>query len=485
MTAIKRENGIDYPPRDYAYVPDPAQPASWRLRLSDAPGKISLDQLNRAAAALSPGGFRGNRVDIPQGALSSVKRRIQAEYRRFGVDEGKIPNSVKELPDTSQDGMMVWKEAETDRYRWFAVYSNNFRDNDNPPEIIVQKSHENFVEMVDAGLVDYPEAWLWHVPGTAWGKADWVAYADGFALASGYVYEGKEPIAQNLAKEAGLMVSHGMPKNLLLYDPQDPSSILFHITKEISPLPRGKAANKLTGFVVLDKGESTMPLPEEKKSWLKSMGLDDESVAAIDANLKSLAAAAQSAGIESKEQTDAEADEAASEEAAVVEEESAEAETEVKAAADADAGADEEVAEEKKMPAKRAKKKEAAPPPDYVTKEEVAGALTEVFVPVMDTVRALSDQLATVRKELADATAQLAALTQSDEAKIAATKEMTPSLSIADILAQNIIGKEATRIDGRTTLGKDAPVQKEAPAVAGATMVPLINGFIQGAQAAK
>lgn len=466
-TAIKRENGIDYPPRDYAYVPDPLSPSTWKLRLTEKPGVISANQLGRAAAAISPGGFRGNRVDIPQGALSSVKRRIRAEYRRLGVDESKIPHSVKELSELAQDGLTVWKEAETGRHRWFAVYSNNYRDDDNPPEIIAQKSHENFVEMVDAGLVDYPEAWLWHVPGTAWGKADWVAYADGFALASGYVYAGKEHIAENLAKEKGLMVSHGMPRELMIYDPQDPSTIIFHVTAEISPLLHGKAANKLTGFVVLDKGESTMALPEEKKSWLKKMGVTDTALESIDNTLKSMAAAAQSAGIESKEQAEAASEEPVAEQAEVVED------AEVKAADDAEGEM-----EEGKKPAKRGKKKEAVadvPVVAYVTKEEVAGAVAETVMPMIEAINALKTQVASLSKELSE-------LRQSDEEKIAETKELTPSLSLSEIIAQNIIGKESARVDGRSVLGKDRPAEKEVPAALNTTPIPFLNGLVHAAQ---
>lgn len=175
-TAIKREHGIDYPPRDYAYVPDPLRPATWRLRLTEAPGKVSEMQLRRAAAALSPKGFRGNRVEIPGEALTSVKRRIRAEFRRLGVEENNIPQVVKAR---EEEEFFVYKDTATGLQRWFAIYSNNFRDDDHPSEIISEQSHLNFVDLVDQGIVDYPELWLWHTKGTAWGKADWVAYAHG------------------------------------------------------------------------------------------------------------------------------------------------------------------------------------------------------------------------------------------------------------------------------------------------------------------
>lgn len=251
-TAIKREHGMDFPPRDYAYVPDPMRPATWRLRLTEVPGEVSVLQLQRAAAALSPKGFQGNRLQLPGTALSSVKRRLLAEFRRLKVAEGKIPSSVKEV---AEEEFMVWKDAKTGMTRWFSIYSNNFRDNDRPSEIISEQSQLNFVDLVDKGIVDYPELWLWHVKGTAWGKADWVAYSHGFAMASGLVYPGYEHIADNLAERGNLRVSHGMPKELLVRDPHNKSVILFHVTAEISPLPDWAAANMLTGFYVLGEGE--------------------------------------------------------------------------------------------------------------------------------------------------------------------------------------------------------------------------------------
>ena len=66
---------------------------------------------------------------------------------------------------------MVWKEAD-DEYRWLAVYSNKWRDEDSPPEILASAAHKEFVEAVDKGDWPYPELWLWHIPGSRFGVAD-------------------------------------------------------------------------------------------------------------------------------------------------------------------------------------------------------------------------------------------------------------------------------------------------------------------------
>jgi len=92
----KTEDGMEFPAEAYAYVPDPDTPSTWKLRLWETPEeKVTLAQLGRAAAALSPGGFRGNRVQLPDTAVEQVKRRIQSEYGKLGVKDADMPESVK------------------------------------------------------------------------------------------------------------------------------------------------------------------------------------------------------------------------------------------------------------------------------------------------------------------------------------------------------------------------------------------------------
>lgn len=97
MPAKKTEDGVDYPAAAYAYVPDANKPSEWKLRLwENLEKKVTRAQLGRAAAALSPGGFRGQRVQIPREDLAKVKAKIRAAYRALGVTEKEIPRWVKE-----------------------------------------------------------------------------------------------------------------------------------------------------------------------------------------------------------------------------------------------------------------------------------------------------------------------------------------------------------------------------------------------------
>jgi len=94
---FKTEDGAQYPQEAFAYAPDAEKPSDWKLRLWEDPQKkITRAQLGRASATLSPGGFRGQRVDIPKEDLPAVKRTIRAEYRAQDVADEDIPKWVKE-----------------------------------------------------------------------------------------------------------------------------------------------------------------------------------------------------------------------------------------------------------------------------------------------------------------------------------------------------------------------------------------------------
>ena len=287
----KMEHGVEYNASDYAYVPDAEKPSTWKLRLADGEtGNITIAQLGRAAAALSSGGFRGNKVKIPANAIEDVKARIRNEYRKMHVRDSDMPMSVKEHAPS-----FVLKEQSDGSYRWLAIYSNKFRDRDG--DIISDASHRRLDKMINDGTVPYPELWYWHVPGSRWGKADFHAYDDrGFSIAAGTVDVGKEHIAKAVSERGGVLVSHGMPIRFIERDPSDEHVITKHVTVEISPLPAERAANLLTGFNILS--EDNMAIAKEKKEELAGLGFNvDEIEKAIGKSVEK----ATADGIEFKE----------------------------------------------------------------------------------------------------------------------------------------------------------------------------------------
>jgi len=97
QAAVKTEEGVKYPAEAFAYVKDAEKPSDWKLRMwEDLDKKVTKAQLGRVAAALSPGGFRGQKVAIPTAELDVVKRKIRAAYRKLGVQEDEMPRWVKE-----------------------------------------------------------------------------------------------------------------------------------------------------------------------------------------------------------------------------------------------------------------------------------------------------------------------------------------------------------------------------------------------------
>jgi len=94
---MKTEDGQQFPRSAFAFAPEADKPSTWKLRLwEDSTNKVTRGQLGRASAALSPGGFRGNKVEVSKEELPTIKRKIWAEYRKLGVEDNDIPKWVKE-----------------------------------------------------------------------------------------------------------------------------------------------------------------------------------------------------------------------------------------------------------------------------------------------------------------------------------------------------------------------------------------------------
>jgi hypothetical protein len=329
-------------------------------------------------------------------------------------------------PKIKESGLSVWKD-EDGTYRWFARYSNNFRDDDNPSEIISKQSHINFVDMVDKGAVPLPELWHWHTKGTKWGQAEWVAFDEdsGIALAAGIVLAGHEKEAEALANiDEEIGVSHGMPSSSIRYDDDDKSVITYHITKEISDLPLWAAANKLTSFTIIK--ESEMSIPSHKKDYLARIGLSEQEINDIEEGNASAAKLAKDEGIESKEanaETTEPVTEETTEDNTEVTEPVTEKETEVVAG-------------------------------DFVTKEEFE-----------DVVKLLTDSIADALKQIKTEIAS-----GLDEVKAKQTQDMeesfskVPTASLAAHISKrlSVVGAKETTVAKNTTLAKSGP--DETPA---------------------
>jgi hypothetical protein len=405
------------------------------LPYKDKGGAVDLPHLRNAISRLGQSG-------TGEGWLSSsLRKRLMAKAQRLLSSQKKslldkalawlkeAVIGVDEQEVQQDNAFVVWKEA-NGTFRWLAVYSNKFRDDDLVPEILSEDAHKEFVSAVDAGEWEMPSLRLWHVKGTDCGRTDYVAYdSSGFSLASGTFAADKQNVAEALARMDDLLVSHGMPAKEIQRDKEDPTIITRYRTVEVSPLPSWAAANRNTHFSIL-KEVDNMALPDEKRRFLIEAGLGEEAVAELERQLEDKAKTLESEGVEFKE-------------------------------------AETEQAEAKPEPEVQA---ESVPAPDYATRDEVAEAVGLHLKPLIEQVQALSSQIEAMGKELKE-------LKKSEDERLKEIVEITPAASLYDRIS-SAIGASEAQVDGRSALAKAKPAEAPATEKGGPTLVPWLNELI-------
>ncbi len=212
--------------------------------------------------------------------------------------ENPKTGSAAALPEADPSRQFAFYKDTAGETRWIAWVTNKWRDRDNPAEIIEEKAHLDYVGWVDK-TGNFPEAWLWHTPGTRWGIADMVDYTDGFLVASGVVDKGMESVAEALEGE-DLGVSHGFRYR---HSDQEQGIIGWYRSFELSPLPPDVAANQWTSFDMIGK-EVEMAFNAAKREFLVGK-IGEDRVALLENDTKGMRQALEKAGVESKEIEDA------------------------------------------------------------------------------------------------------------------------------------------------------------------------------------
>jgi hypothetical protein len=362
--------------------------------------------------------FVDKTMDFIYGIYSNLKDKFSPEVKEVIQEENKSNSYV----------FMIWKDT-TGKYRWLGINSNNYKDKDE--DIISAASHNRFVDRVDNGIDAYPVLKHWHIPNSEWGQADWIAFDNdnGIAMVSGYVLPGHEIEAEKAMKsKIELGMSHGMPGSSIKRDKNDSRVIIEHTSVEVSDLPRIWAANEFTAFSILNdqsKEVSEMTIPDNKKQYLRDMGLSDEQIAEIESKNKSIA---DSAGdIESKE--------------AEVKEEVQELKTE-------EAVAVEVVETSVETPIPQIEEKKEA---DTLTAEAVASIIAEAMKPFIVELNTLKEKMEKPVEE-------------KNEDKVETQKEvdLTPTLSVGALIAQKLsaVGSKETFVAKNSVLGKSSPAQE-------------------------
>lgn len=192
------------------------------------------------------------------GALATLIDEFKAkivEPETSDEEEAKTNIEALEVEASKVNSLTFTKQADG-RTRWFGTWSNNFKDFDNPPDIITKSGHQKFIKMLEDGAVPFPELWLFHEESTKFGETDMVSFIPlsqnsevVFVIASGLVDKGKENISDSLAEDEDVLgMSHGMKNVVRTTDADGNQLITDFVTYEFSVLPLGYAANKLTDF---------------------------------------------------------------------------------------------------------------------------------------------------------------------------------------------------------------------------------------------
>lgn len=323
----------------------------------------------------------------------------------------------------------IQKDA-SGRSRWIAQFSNNVRDDDNPPEIISAEAHRRFAYMVDKGIVPPPELWIFHEEEWYLGEADWMAVDQyekhAFIVASGYFHPDAEEVASALAAEKDVALSHGMYPHLIERDDPDQSIITGYVSREISVLPREMAANKLTAYTM----ENKMVKDDKRRSLAERWpNLGEELLSRIEQANASAKSVAEQLDLETKDAT--------------------EVETEAETTEETSTESTEEVSEQETQ--------------ETTTENDVeveAETKSVSYAEVAELLGAIGARLESIEKAQATAVGAMIERIENIEEKEQAREKSSRGNTLAELfMTKSAEGKDETRVDGRTKLGKDSPAE--------------------------
>lgn len=191
-----------------------------------------------------------------------------------------------------------------------------------------------------------------------------------------------------------------------------------------------------------------MAISSEKLQYLEQVGLSDEDLKTLNSTLENGEKAAKDLGLESKEKADDE--------------------TEAPETGNAEAPPNTEDTSTKQ-----------GAEVELVAKAEVADALTKLSNIVEENTKTLLKEVEELKSSTASLIERLEKLEATDGERVSDKAVNTPTASLADLIALSIIGKEQTKVDGRTSLAKQKPaepvVEKEVLPVVG---IPFLDQML-------
>lgn len=358
-------------------------------------------------------------------------------------------------------------------YRWLAQFSNNVRDNDDPPEILAAEAHRRFVYLLDKGFVPMPQLWVWHEKDWTVGEANWVALDEQddltFILASGIFYPHASEFAKALSLEKDVALSHGMYPHLMERAGDDPSVITGYVSREITVLPRYAAANRLTAYTMQQHSteKNSMAVKDAKRRSLAEVwpGISQDLLKRLEDFNGAVKEAAQELDLDTKD-TGANEVPGTAADAAAAGDAAADADS-----ADADSAGDDQP-EAQDTPEKDATTPEGADEPQFVTYDDVK----ELLEAIGDEIRSIKETQVEAKKETTHILNALGEQITALESKEKARDEATRSQSLAELFTQkSAIGKDEARLDGRTSLAKDGPEENSDKGGSGLFFEAFLN----------
>lgn len=181
----------DLPQRCYLVVPDPEKRSTWKLPVCDDSGQVTVQKLGNAAAALSPGGFRGQQVEITDTQRRSAISKLRSLYREHKAEP---PKSLREDAPLLSDGVLIESADNGEGWMW-RVQIIQAGVSKNKTEYPLSVLHSR------AGLYEGVPAY--------YGKAEGHPTERGFDAVAGYIVDPK-PNPKGI--EATFAINRGKPE---------------------------------------------------------------------------------------------------------------------------------------------------------------------------------------------------------------------------------------------------------------------------------
>ena len=141
----------------------------------------------------------------------------------------------------------------SNRFGFVGVYSNNYLDDSDRPDIISNDAHNEYVRKIDDQEAPHPQLEFWHTE-FPMGQSVILFNMDGFVVVLGFFLRKWDIVAESLLMRSDIDwgMSHGCSESTIERDPDENRVITRYVSDELTFLPRHRAANKFTFFDVIE-----------------------------------------------------------------------------------------------------------------------------------------------------------------------------------------------------------------------------------------